>query len=127
MIFSEKRYCIMAECVPEKYVAFVDGEYWLIASQVVSFVNASREKSGKKLIDVKYLHHYVIQNRLHPRKVATRLNWYPWSDVQMLTNTVPSGPKPKPDDELSQRPASRYQRRWYNKRKARGTVTIDER
>ena len=113
---------------PKEYAAFADDEYWLLASQVVAHVNVQREKASENLINVKYLNKYVRQGRLHPRKVAVRLNWYPWSEVRLLGETLPTGPKVKPDSELSKRPASIHQRNWYrrNREKVAGNALIDK-
>jgi hypothetical protein len=98
---------------PAEYVTYQDGEYWLLAHQATKIIS---ENSGKR-IDVKYLHHFVMQGRLHPRKITSRMNWYPYSEVVRLkVGELPPGMRKQEHPS----PTALYQREL-KRRKREGT------
>jgi hypothetical protein len=109
--------CVMAEedtgAAPAEYVTYQDGDYWLLAGQAAALIS----KNSGKQIDTRYLHHFVMQGRLHPRKMTARMNWYRWSEVRVIrVGEIPPGLRPQAQPS----PTALYQREL-KRRKQEGT------
>jgi len=98
---------------PSEYVTYQDGEYWLLAGQAAALIS----KNSGKPVDTRYLHHFVMQGRLHPRKMTARMNWYRWSEVRVIrVGEIPPGLKKQAEPS----PTALYQREL-KRRKQEGT------